>query len=160
MGNKRRGPRVTPPCSPSLMKCTSLSPPKPWVRIATASTIVRYGPTRAPPASIAGRPLRNTAMSVVVPPMSDTSAWSAPVIHRAPTIDAAGPLRIVSIGRSRACTLEINAPSPRTTIIGAVMPMSFKTSSARPIKRSIIPIKRAFKTAVKARFGPFNLADN
>ena len=64
IGNTRRGPSVTPPCKPDAIKCTSLSPPRPWVRIATASTIVRYGPTRAPPGSIAGsngeKPLRTT----------------------------------------------------------------------------------------------------
>ncbi len=92
--------------------------------------------------------------------MSLTNAKSAPVIHLAPTIDAAGPDRIVSIGRSRACALEISAPSPRTTISGAVTPSSINVSSARPINRSIIPINRAFSTAVNARFGPFNLADN
>ena len=97
---------------------------------------------------------------MVVPPISLTNARVAPVIHRAPTIEAAGPLRIVSIGRSRACAAEISAPSPRTTISGAATPMSVKTSSARPINRSIIPISRAFSTAVSARFGPLSLADN
>jgi hypothetical protein len=40
-GTRRRGPRRNPPCKPSVRRCTSLSPPSPVVRIATASTIVR-----------------------------------------------------------------------------------------------------------------------
>ena len=70
--------------------------------MATASTMVRYGPTLAPSGSMAGNPSRKTAMSVVVPPISETNALSELVNHRAPTIEAAGPLRIVSIGFSRA----------------------------------------------------------
>ena len=99
-------------------------------------------------------------MSVVVPPISLTSASCAPVIHCAPTIEAAGPLKIVSIGFSRACAEEISAPSPRTTISGAVIPRSRSPSSARTISLSIIPISRAFRSAVSARFGPLSFADS
>ncbi len=157
-GNSRRGPRLSCPAKPSNMR-SSLSPPKPVVRIATASTIVRQPPTSAPAGSMAGRPSRNTATSVVVPPISLTRAFWAPVNHRAPTMLAAGPERMVSIGRSLAWPADISAPSPRTTIKGADTPISAKTSSARPIKRWVMPISRAFNSAVNARFGPFNLAD-
>ncbi len=65
--------------------------------------------------------------------MSDTKASSNPVIQCAPTILAAGPLKIVSIGRSFAISEEIKAPSPRTTINGAVIPISVNIFSALPI---------------------------
>ena len=159
-GISRRGPSRIPPVSPSVIRCTSLSPPSPVVRIATASTIVRNPPTRAPWGSISGRPPRSRATSVVVPPMSDTSASSAPVSHRAPTMLAAGPDRIVSIGRIRTIAAEISAPSPRTTIRGAVIPTAARCRSHAATSRSIIPISRAFSTAVNARFGPFNCADS
>ena len=159
-GINRRGPSRNRPTSPTVCKCTSLSPPKPVVRIATASTMVRKPPTRAPCGSISGRPPRSRATSVVVPPMSLTKASAAPVNHRAPTILAAGPDRMVSIGRSRTIAAEINAPSPRTTIKGAVIPTASKCRSQAATRRSIIPISRAFNTAVNARLGPFNWADN
>ena len=66
---------------------------------------------------------------------------------------------MVSIGRRFAMLEEIKAPSPRTTIKGAVMPISCKISSARPINLWVKPIKRAFRTAVSARLGPFNFED-
>ena len=97
---------------------------------------------------------------MVVPPISDTSASIAPVSQRAPTMLAAGPERIVSIGRSRAIAAEISAPSPRTTIRGASMPMLAKWRALAATNRSIRPIRRAFRTAVRARFGPFKFADN
>ena len=67
--------------------------------MATASTMVRKPPTVAPSGSSRGRPRSSTATSVVVPPMSETTASSRPVMWRAPTRLAAGPDRIVSIGR-------------------------------------------------------------
>ena len=92
--------------------------------------------------------------------MSDTSASFSPVSHRAPTMLAAGPLRMVSIGRSRTIAAEISAPSPRTTISGAAIPTASRCRSQAATSRSIIPISRAFSTAVRARFGPFRLADS
>ena len=85
--------------SPPSSSATSESPPRPKVRMATASTMVRKPPTVAPSGSSRGRPLSSTATSVVVPPMSETTASSRPVMWRAPTRLAAGPDRIVSIGR-------------------------------------------------------------
>ena len=62
---------------------------------------------------------------------------------------------MVSIGRALARPEEISAPSPRTTINGAVIPNCVSFCSARPIRESIMPIRRAFSRAVRARFGPF-----
>ena len=127
------GPKCKPPFSPSDRKCTWLSPPNPVVRTATASTIVRKLPTRAPAGSRAGRPSLSKATSVVVPPMSDTNPRVKSVIHLAPTIDAAGPLKMVSIGFSRASLEDISAPSPRTTIKGALMLILERVVSQRLI---------------------------
>ena len=128
--------------------------------MATASTMVLYGPTLAPRGSIAGFPPIRTAMSVVVPPISEIIASVSPVNHLAPTIEAAGPLKMVSIGFSRACAALIKAPSPLTTIKGAKIPRLFMTSSAFIISKSIRAINRAFKIAVKALFGPLSLAES
>ena len=89
--------------------------------------------------------------------VADTSASASPVSQRAPTMLAAGPDRIVSIGRSRTIAAEISAPSPRTTIKGASIPIAARCRSQAATSRSIIPISRAFSTAVSARFGPFRL---
>ncbi len=56
-------------------------------------------PTTAPSLFRTGRPWRSMAMSVVVPPMSDTITVSAPDRCRAPTRLAAGPERMVSTGQ-------------------------------------------------------------
>ena len=80
--------------------------------MATASTIVRNPPTVAPSGSSLGRPRSSTATSVVVPPMSETTASSRPVMWRAPTRLAAGPERMVSMGRALAKEAETSAPSP------------------------------------------------
>ena len=130
------------------------------MRIATASTIVRKFPTRAPAASSVGRPSLSSATSVVVPPISDTKPRFKFVIHFAPTIDAAGPLRIVSIGFLRASLAEISAPSPRTTIKGASIFRLDRVAPQRPINSSIIPINLALRTAVRARLGPLSFEDN
>ena len=65
-----RGPTLSRSCR---SKRTSLSPPRPLVRTSMASTMVRQPPTSAPSARITGRPPDTTAMSVVVPPMSETT---------------------------------------------------------------------------------------
>ena len=64
------------------------------------------------------------------------------------------------MGRSRTIAAEISAPSPRTTIKGASMPIAARCRSQAATSRSIIPIRRAFSTAVSARFGPFSCADS
>ena len=92
--------------------------------------------------------------------MSDTNASCSPVNQDAPEIDAAGPDKIVSIGFSRATSADTKAPSPRTTIRRASIPTWAKWPSQALINPSIIPIKRAFSTAVNARFGPPNADDS
>ncbi len=71
-GMALRGPARSRSCR---SKCTSLSPPRPVVRTSTASTIVRQMPTRAPSPLITGRPFETIAMSVVVPPISETTKF-------------------------------------------------------------------------------------
>jgi hypothetical protein len=105
-------------------------------------------------------PSRNRQTSVVVPPMSETRASLSPVSQLAPAIEAAGPDRIVSIGRSRARPADTSAPSPRTTIRGAAMPSRAMCASQAVISPSIIPMRRALRTAVSARRGPFSPADS
>ena len=122
--------------------------------------MVRKLPTQAPAASSAGRPSFNNATSVVVPPISETNPRFRLVIHFAPTIEAAGPLKIVSIGFSRASLEEMSAPSPRTTIKGALILRLERVASQRPINSSIIPISLALRTAVRALRGPLSFADN
>ena len=159
-GTTRRGPSRIFGLSPPSSSATSESPPSPKVRMATASTMVRKPPTVAPSGSSRGRPLSSTATSVVVPPMSETTASSSPVMWRAPTRLAAGPDRMVSIGRCRAKAAETSAPSPRTTISGAAMPRCSRKPSVAATSRSIIEISRALSSVVSARRGPPSLADS
>ena len=159
-GTSRRGPSFRRGCSPPSSSDTSKSPPSPKVRMATASTMVRWPPTMAPSGSSRGRPASSTATSVVVPPMSDTSASSRPVRWRAPTRLAAGPERMVSIGRARAKPAETSAPSPRTIISGATMPRRARKPSVAATRRSIMPIRRALSSVVRARRGPPSLAES
>ena len=79
---------------------------------------------------------------------------------RAPTRLAAGPERIVSIGRWRAKAAETSAPSPRTTISGAAMPRAARKPSVAATSRSIIEISLALSSVVSARRGPPSLADS
>ena len=79
---------------------------------------------------------------------------------RAPTRLAAGPERIVSIGRRRANAAETSAPSPRTTISGASMPRFSRKPSVAATSRSIMAIRRALSSVVNARRGPPSFADS
>ncbi len=79
---------------------------------------------------------------------------------RAPTMLAAGPDRIVSIGRSLAKAAETSAPSPRTTISGAAMPRAVRKPSVAATSRSIIAISRALSSVVSARRGPPSFAES
>ena len=128
------------------------------MRIATASTMVRKPPTLAPSGSSRGRPLSSTPTSVVVPPISATTASSTPARRRAPTRLAAGPDRMVSIGRALAKAAVTSAPSPRTTIRGAATPRFARNPSVAVTSRSIIEIRRALSSVVRARLGPPSLA--
>ncbi len=101
-GIARRGPRITPPSRDLLAVCTSESPPRPEVRMRAASTIVCQPPTCAPSLLSRGAPPRSSAISVVVPPISATSAVFSSARKAAPARLAAGPDKIVSTGRERA----------------------------------------------------------
>ena len=79
---------------------------------------------------------------------------------RAPTRLAAGPERMVSMGRALAKEAETSAPSPRTTISGAAMPRRARKPSVASTSRSIMAISRALRSVVSARRGPPSLADS
>jgi hypothetical protein len=99
-------------------------------------------------------------MSVVVPPMSEITASVSPVRWAAPMRLAAGPDKIVSIGRSLTKSAETSDPSPRTTISGALMPRSTSVERVVVTSSSMIAINLALRIAVTARLGPFNFADS
>ena len=119
--------------------------------MSTASTIVRHRPTRAPLTFRRGRPSHSTAMSVVVPPTSTTHASRRPARCQAPTTLAAGPDRIVSIGRRMAHSARTNEPSPLTTISGAPTPSSSRLRRTVSTSSRSRGIKRAFRATVVAR---------
>ena len=149
-GMALRGPTRNRSCR---SKYTSLSPPRPLVRTSTASTIVLQAPTSAPSARMTGRPPDTTAMSVVVPPMSETTKSVSPVRNPAPTTLAAGPDRMVSTGHSSAIAAFINEPSPLTIISGASIDSSVSTRFNASIRCRIWGVSRAFNAAVRARRG-------
>ena len=159
-GIARRGPRTTPPSRDLPAVCTSESPPRPDVRIRAASTIVCQPPTCAPSLLSRGAPPRNSAISVVVPPISATSAVFSSARNAAPARLAAGPDKIVSTGREREKSACSNEPSPLTTINGQDRREVIITCSVAVISRSSRLISRAFSRAVKARRGPPRLDDN
>ena len=96
-GSTRRGPNVTPPCKPERQSEPHYRHPDQRCAWQRPRRMVRYGPTLAPSGSMAGKPSRKTAMSVVVPPISETNALSELVSHRAPTIEAAGRLGLFQL---------------------------------------------------------------
>ncbi len=119
--------------------------------MAAARTRVNHPPTRAPERLIAGRPFRSTARSVVVPPISTTTASFIPVRAIAPMMLAAGPERIVSIGRSIACASLMRLPSPLTTIREALIPLRARLSFTASMRPVIKGISLALSTAVTVR---------
>ena len=74
---------------------------------------------RTPSVPTSGWPLRTTAMSVVVPPMSATIPLPVPLSAQAPTTLAAGPESTVPTGSCRAFAMPISEPLPLTIISGA-----------------------------------------
>ena len=131
---------------------------------ATASTMVRKPPTVAPSRFSTGRPPCSTAMSVVVPPMSEMKASSAPACPaaraRAPTTEAAGPERMVSTGEASATASLISEPSPFTTVSGQARPRARIRPCTASTSWVISGIKRAFSTAVSARRGASSAEDS
>ena len=124
---------------------------------ATASTMVFQPPTVAPSLFSTGRPSRSIAMSVVVPPMSETRMSSSPDRWRAPTRLAAGPERMVSTGQVSASSALISEPSPFTTISGALMPLRASSPSTAWISCCNCGMRRALSAAVSARRGASSL---
>ncbi len=117
-------------------------------------------PTIAPSGSSFGRPsFSRIATSVVVPPISLTTALSRPVRNCAPARLAAGPDRIVSIGRRTRFEAEIRAPSPRTTMRGAEI-SGWRDRPRMPTRRPIMPTRRALSSVVSARRGPPSLEES
>ncbi len=68
--------------------------------------------------SMSGHPPSTTAVSVVVPPMSEITKSFKPVKLQAPMTLAAGPEATVSIGRVMAISAGSIEPSPLTIING------------------------------------------
>ncbi len=98
-GPRRLGPTRT--ASPSTLMAES--PPMPMERTLSARTRVGWEPMWMPSFSTRGWPSTNTAMSVVVPPMSRMTE-SRVMSHRAmmPMTLAAGPEKMLCTGMRRA----------------------------------------------------------
>ena len=109
---------------------------------------------------MAGRPFDTTAMSVVVPPMSETMKSLMPVKNPAPTTLAAGPDKMVSTGYSSATWALMSDPSPLTIMSGASIDSSTSTRDNASIRCRICGVSRAFSTAVNARRGASSLELN
>ena len=120
----------------------------PDVNASTALTLVRQFPSFAPSGSSLGRPSLRMPMSVVVPPTSTMMASFSPVNALEPMIDAAGPERIVSTGRSLATDSSMREPSPFTIMRGAEIPVLCCTFFREVMRSVIIGIRRALRTAV------------
>ena len=93
-------------------------------------------------------------MSVVVPPISATSAVLVLARKAAPARLAAGPESTVSTGRDRANPASRSDPSPFTTISGQASPCAAMIDSVAATSLSRRLISRAFSNAVRARRGP------
>ena len=127
------------------------SPPMPEVKASTALTRVLQPPSTAPSGSSLGLPSRRMPMSVVVPPTSMMIASCNPVRALAPMMEAAGPDKMVSTGRSFATDSSINEPSPFTIINGALMSIRSCTRFSEAIRSAMMGMRRALSTAVMVR---------
>lgn len=127
-----------------------LSPPIPEVEISAAMTLVLVPPMVAPSGSSLGLPFLIIPISVVVPPMSMTTASLTPVRHMAPIRLAAGPDIIVSTGLRLASASLIMDPSPRTIMRGACMLYSASTVFMERMRSSMTGSRRAFMMHVTA----------
>ncbi len=132
----------------------------PNVCARTALTMVSWPPTTAPEGAATGLPLEITAISVVVPPISATTPSSISASAAAPIALAAGPDKIVSMGRLRTKSEETNEPSPRITINGHVTPAATIDPSTAVNKSLMMGMRRALRRAVVARLGAFNLEES
>ncbi len=127
-------------------------PPRPWSG--------NRRPARRP-RSISGRPSRSSAMSVVVPPISDTSASAAPVSQRAPDEAcrraAQDRLDRAAAGACAARDQRPVAAHHHHRRLHAELPQHVLGPPDQPW---VSPISRALSTAVSARFGPPSLAES
>ena len=114
-------------------------------------TLVLLPPITVPSGSRLGWPFLRIPMSVVVPPMSMTTASFTPVMLMAPMRLAAGPDRMVSTGLSLANESFIMLPSPRDIMSGAAMPFSSRTERTERISSSMTGMSLAFMTQVVVR---------
>ena len=138
----------------SLSIYISESPPSPLVDIFIASTIVFHPLISAPFELKSIEPSLSNAISVVVPPISQTIAVFSFARYAAPETLAAGPDKIVSTGRSFANSADTREPSPLTTINLQFSPIFCICCLVAFIRVSIRLISLAFKNAVNALFGP------
>ena len=99
-------------------------------------------------------------MSVVVPPISAIIPSLISANAEDPRTLAAGPDKIVSIGRCLTNEADTKEPSPRTTISGAFNESESIAVSTAVRSSWIREINRAFNRAVTARFGPLSCPDN
>ena len=113
--------------------------------VCAAITLVLFPPMTVPSGSRLGRPFLRIPMSVVVPPMSMTTASLTPAMDMAPIRLAAGPERIVSTGLSLAKESFIIVPSPREIMSGADMPLSSRTARTERMSSSMTGISLLFK---------------
>ncbi len=90
-------------------------------------------------------------MSVVVPPISTTTASLMPVMAMAPIMLAAGPDMTVSTGLRRAMDSPISEPLPRTTSNGASTSSSAMTSLTESMRLLITGMSPASITHVEPR---------
>ena len=116
-----------------------------------ALTIVSYPPTLAPAVWGEDLPSRITATSVVVPPISAMTPSVIPLRPRAPIALAAGPERIVSIGRDFTNSADTSDPSPLITINRLWIPSLVMAVSTARIRSRTKGTKRAFNSAVTER---------
>ena len=120
----------------------------------------RQSPIRAPSTLSSGRPLRTTAISVVVPPISATMALATPLRAQAPITLAAGPLSTVPTGRASALAALISVPSPLTIISGASILRVCRVRLTESISAFTCVIMRALSATVMARRGAPRLLAN
>ena len=129
----------------------ALSPPSANEVENRPRTMVFHLPTRTPPSESSGAPCSMSATSVVVPPMSTTTASSRPVSVLPPSAEAAGPDSRVSTACSAEYCSPIRLESERTIRISASMPRARKARVTAAMKSCVMGSRPALSTALAAR---------
>ena len=109
------------------------------------------GLVATPPSASSGALFSISATSVVVPPMSTTTAFSRPVSALPPSAEAAGPESRVSTACSAEYASPIRLESERTIRISASMPRSRNARVTAAMKSCVMGSKPALSTALAAR---------